>query len=54
MKLVSPTGAVVDAAAGTAEQLIAHGFRPAEKPQTEKAADKAEPKPKPKKAAKKG
>ena len=49
MLLVSPTGAVVDAAPETVQQLLARGFRAAEKPQT----DKAEETPKPRKKAKK-
>lgn len=45
MLLVSPTGAVIDAAPEAVECLIAHGFKPAAKPQTDE-------KPKPKKGKK--
>lgn len=59
MQLLSPMGAVVDAAPEAVERLMAHGFRAVSQPQTvqaeTKAEPKAEPKPKPKKkAAKKG
>lgn len=55
MQLLSPMGAVVDAAPEAVERLIAHGFRAVSQPQTVQAEEKAEPKPKPKKkAAKKG
>ena len=50
MKLLTPTGAVVDAAPEAAKRLMARGFMPADKPQTVKDEAEAEaPKPKPKK-----